>query len=283
MLVELCGVKKNYGNFGLDCSLEVQEGCVTGLIGENGSGKTTTFKSILNLIKTEAGNVSLFGKDVGSLSSEDKEKIGVVLSDSSFSGYLTVKQIIPVMEKLYHNFHKEEFVSRCERFAIPMDKKLKEFSTGMKAKFKVLLAMSYGAKLLILDEPTSGLDVIAREEILNLFREFMEEEGHGILISSHISTDLEGLCDDLYMIDHGKIVMHEETDRILDSYGLIKTDTETFGKLDKSHIIRMRKEAFGYSCLTDEKAYYQENYPGIVVEKGSIDEVISMIVKGEKL
>ncbi|MDC7290674.1 ABC transporter ATP-binding protein [Blautia schinkii] len=283
MLVQLDHVEKHYKGFSLDCSMNIQEGCVTGLIGANGAGKSTTFKAILGLVKPDSGKIRIFGKDCSSLDSSDKEKIGVVLSDSGFSGYLNIKQITAIMDGLYHNFNKEDFLKRCEGFSLPLDKKIKEFSTGMKAKLKVLLAMSYEANLLVLDEPTAGLDIIARDEILELLREYMVTDGRSILISSHISADLEGLCDDVYMIDHGKIVLHEDTDALLDSYGIIKADEQAWRRLDKKYILRVRNEHFGYSCLTNERSYYTENYPNLVVEKGSIDEVITMMVKGEEV
>lgn len=154
----------------------------------------------------------------------------------------------------------------------------------MKAKVKVLCALSHKAKFLILDEPTVGLDVIARDEILELFRSYMEEdEERSILISSHISSDLEGLCDDLYMIHSGKIILHEDVDTLLDSYGLIKADPAQFNRMDKHYILRYRKEPYGYSCLTGQKQFYMENYPDVAIEKGNIDEVITMMIKGEIL
>ena len=153
----------------------------------------------------------------------------------------------------------------------------------MKAKLKILLAVSHDSRLLILDEPTAGLDVIAREEILDLLREYMEVPGRSVVLSSHISGDLEHFCDDLYMIDKGKIVLHEETDRIMEEYGLLKMSEQEFTGLDKEYLLRVRKESFGYSCLTDQRAYYLENYPMIVNEKGNIDEVIAMLVKGERV
>ena len=154
----------------------------------------------------------------------------------------------------------------------------------MKAKLKVLAAVTHGADFLLMDEPTTGLDVMARESILNLFREYMEEdENRSILISSHISSDLEGLCDDIYMIHNGQIVFHEDTDVLLNEFGLIKADEDQYRKLDKEYILRVRRESFGYSCLTNQKQYYLENYPGAVVEKGTLDEVITMIIGGEKL
>ena len=161
-----------------------------------------------------------------------------------------------------------------------MDKQIKEFSTGMKRKLQILSALSYGARLLILDEPTSGLDVTAREDILNLLREYMEEDGRSILISSHISSDLEGFCDDIYMIHDGQIILHEDTDVLLDEYAVMKVTKEQYEEIDKEYILRIRKEKYGYSLLTDQKVFYQENYPQIVIEKGSIDEVISMMSGG---
>lgn len=282
MLVEMKYVKKHYRDFSLDCSLQLKEGCITGLIGANGAGKSTAFKAILGLIRPEEGEITILGEKGGNLTGETKEEIGVVLPESTFSRYLKVKQIIPIMKELYSRFDREYFLEQCRRFSIPEDKILKEFSTGMLAKLKILLALSYHPKLLILDEPTSGLDVLTRDELLTVLREYMEEsEERGILISSHISSDLEGLCDDMYMIDQGKIVMYEETDVLLDEYGILKVSADEYRELDKSFLLKRKKENFGYSCLTKEKHYYMENYPSAVVEKCSLDEVISIMVKGE--
>lgn len=154
----------------------------------------------------------------------------------------------------------------------------------MKAQLKILLALSHRAQLIILDEPTSGLDVVARDTVLDLIREYLEEdERRSVLISSHIAGDLEKLCDDLYMIHDGHIVFHEETDVLLSEYGLLKVSAQQYDRLDKRYLLRMMKESFGISCLTSEKRYYEENYPGIVIEKGSIDEMITMMVKGENV
>lgn len=282
MLVEMKHVKKHYRDFSLDCSLQLKEGCITGLIGANGAGKSTAFKAILGLIRPEEGEIAVLGERGGNLTGKTKEEIGVVLPESTFSRYLKVKQIVPVMKELYSRFDREYFLEQCRRFSIPEDKILKEFSTGMLAKLKILLALSYHPKILILDEPTSGLDVLTRDELLTVLREYMEEsEERGILISSHISSDLEGLCDDMYMIDQGKIVMYEETDVLLDEYGILKVSADEYRELDKSFLLKRKKENFGYSCLTKEKHYYMENYPSAVVEKCSLDEVISIMVKGE--
>lgn len=276
-------LKKSYENFSLDCSLEVKKGYVTGLIGQNGAGKSTTFKAILGLISTEGGTVNILGKPMQQFCAKDKQDLGVVLSDSGFSGYLTINDIIPIIDSLYEKFDKTFFIEQVKKFQIPRNKRIKEFSTGMKAKVKVLAAISHNAKLLILDEPTAGLDVIARDELLEMLREFMEkDEERSILISSHISSDLESLCDDLYMIHGGKVIMHEDTDVLLSDYALIKVDAEEYAKLDKQYILRSKKEHYGYSCLTNQKQYYAENYPKAAVENGTIDEVITMMIRGVK-
>ena len=154
----------------------------------------------------------------------------------------------------------------------------------MKAKLKVLIAISHDARLLILDEPTLGLDVIARDELLEMLRKFMEEnEERSILISSHISSDLETLCDDIYMIHEGKVILHEDTDVLLSDYTLLKVTEEQFSQIDKQYILRFKKEAYGYSCLTRQKQYYIENYPEVAIDQGTIDEVILMMIRGEKL
>ncbi len=282
-MLKIENLKKKYKNFTLDCSLQVKKGSITALVGQNGAGKSTTFKSVLGLITPDSGNITVFGKDIKKLTERDRESLGVVLSDSGFSGYLTVRDIIPVLRSLYREFDEKLFTEKITDFGLPKDKKIKDFSTGMKAKLKVITAISHNAKLLVLDEPTSGLDVIARDELLLLLREFMEEdEDRAILISSHISSDIETLCDDIYMIKDGRIVLFEDTDRILSDYGIIKCGITEYEKLDKSYILYTQKEPFGICCLTNERRFYTENYPSYAVERGTLDSVITMIIKGEK-
>lgn len=276
-------LKKEYPLFSLECSLTVKAGCITGLIGQNGAGKSTTFKAILGLIYKDDGHITLFDKNIKDLTISDKEKIGVVLSDSGFSGYLTIQDIIPILKQMYHQFDDQFFNEQVQRFQLPTNKRIKDFSTGMKAKLKVLVAISHHAKLLILDEPTAGLDVIARDELLDMLREFMEkDEERAILISSHISSDLENLCDDLYMIHEGQVILHEDTDVLLSDYALLKVNHDQYQDLDKQFILRFKKENYGYSCLTNQKQYYMENYPQLTIEKGTIDNVITMMIRGEK-
>ncbi|MFR7974439.1 MAG: ATP-binding cassette domain-containing protein [Lacrimispora saccharolytica] len=277
-------VRKNYDTFSLDCSLEVPQGCVTGLIGQNGAGKTTTFKALLGLISIDGGSIQIFDKNLQEFQVQDKQKLGVVLSDSGFSGYLTVDDIIPVLTHLYNSFDRSFFLQHLQKFGLPRSKKIREFPTGMKAKLKVLAAISHNPRLLILDEPTAGLDVVARDELLDMLRTFMEQdEQRSILISSHISSDLETMCDDLYMIHEGRIILHEDTDVLLSDYALLKVNEEQYRRLDTQYLLCSRKESYGYSCLTNQKQFYLENYPEIAVEKGSIDNVVTMMIRGEKL
>lgn len=275
---------KQYGQFSLDCSLEVLPGNITGLIGQNGAGKSTIFKAVLGLISFDSGNITLLGKDLRHFTAKDKEMLGVVLSDSGFSGYLTPADIVPILKSMYSSFDSFFFTAQAKRFQLPLNKKIKDFSTGMKAKLKVLAAISHNAKLLLLDEPTAGMDVIARDELLELLRTFMEkDETRSILISSHVSADIESLCDDLYMIHQGKIVLHEDTDVLLSDYALLKVTPEQYQTLDKQFLLRLKEESYGYSCLTNQKQYYIENYPKLAIEKGSVDTVIAMMARGKQI
>ena len=277
-------VRKNYESFSLNCSLEVKSGYVTGLIGKNGAGKSTVFKMILGLIAKDSGTIRLFDKEIQTLNDKEKQQLGVVLSDSGFSGYLTIHDIIPILDHLYEHFDKSFFVKQIQRFRLPQNQKIKEFSTGMKAKLKILTAISHHAKFLLLDEPTAGLDVTARDELLDMLREFMEQdESRSILISSHISTDLEPLCDDFYMIDEGKIIFHEDTDILLSDYALLKVTPQQYTNMDKRYILKYKKEIYGYNCLTNQKQYYLENEPNIAAENGTIDDVITMMSGGAEI
>lgn len=283
-MVELKDLKKNYSDFSLDVSFTIPEGRVSGLVGKNGAGKSTTIKAILGLIRPDSGNVSVFGKESAKLSYQDKQNLGVALAESGFSAYLTIRQIMKILKNLYVRFDEQRFLDLCGQLNLPLDKQVKEFSTGMKAKLRVITALCHKAKLLIMDEPTSGLDVEARHEILDMLRNYLaENEDCSILISSHISSDLENLCDDIYLIHDGRMILHEDTDELLERYGVLKVDESTYENMDKSHVLNSRKESFGYSCFTDEKQYYADNYPGIIIEKGNIDDLILMMTKGEKI
>lgn len=277
-MITIENLVKKYRDFELNVSLEIPDGQVCGLVGKNGAGKSTTIKSILGLVRPDSGKVIVMGKNVADMKANDKQNIGVALAESGFSGYLTVNDVIAILKNMYDDFDEDYFRHLCIRFDVPLGKVIREFSTGMKAKVRVLSAISHKAKLLIMDEPTSGLDVEARNDILDILREYLKEnEDCSILISSHISSDLENLCDDIYLIHEGKIILHEDTDRILSSYAILKVDEKTYEKMDRNYILKARKESYGYRCLTDQKQFYIENYPEIVVENGSIDDLILML------
>lgn len=280
-MIKIEGLKKRYGSFSLDCTMKVGRDRITGLVGRNGAGKTTVFRCILGLAEPDGGEIELFsGEHLND--TEMKKKTGVVFAEAGFSRYLTIEKIASVLDSAYEKFSRETFLERCREAGLVCNKRLKEFSTGMNAKLKFIIATSYDAELLILDEPTAGLDVIAREEMLDMLRKFMENGNRSVLISSHIAGDLENLCDDIYMIEDGKIIFHEDTDRILSDYAVLKVSEEQFRDMDKSYIVRIRKENFGYRILTDEKRYYLENCRELEIENVGIDGILAMMAGGEK-
>lgn len=281
-MIQIKNIKKSYQDFLLDCSLTIEKGSVTGIIGKNGAGKSTLYKAILNLINIDSGNILVFNKDIKELDVKDKADIGVVLADSFFSSYLNIKDIRKIMMDSYETFDVTFFDKKVNEFELPVNKAIKSFSFGMKAKLKMLCALSHNAKILLLDEPTLGLDVIARDEILELLREYMAKDSDNtIMISSHIASDLESLCDDIYMIDDGKIILHEDTDVLLSNYAILKVDDQTYESIDKNYIYKVKKVDYGYALLTNQKQFYYENYPKIVIQNCSIDDVIYMMIKGK--
>ena len=280
-MIRMQDVRKKYGDYEFRMSMEIPHGRITGLVGKNGAGKSTAIKLMLGLAKPDSGSISVLGSAGRELSPAVKQKIGVSLAESGFSSQLSIEDMKHILSKMYREFDRQLFTKQCEKMKLPEKKKMKDFSTGMKAKLKVLTALTHNADLLILDEPTAGLDIEARNEILDLLREYVtNNEKSSILITSHIATDLESLCDDIYLIHDGKMIIHEDTDVILEQYGVLKVSEEQYGKLDQRAILKSRKESYGYACFTSDRKFYQENYPGIVVEKGGIDELILMMTGG---
>ncbi len=280
-MIRLNNLRKDYKDFKLDVSMEVPGGRVTGLIGKNGAGKTTTIKAILGLIKTDGGEIEVFGKNPKDFTGEDKKQFGVALSDAGFPMILTITDVISILKGFYEDFDEKDFMEKCKAQSLPFDKAIKDFSSGMKAKLRVITAMSHKASVLILDEPTAGLDVLARNDVLQMIRDYLgEDPDRSVIISSHISSDLEGLCDDIYMINNGKIILHEDTDVLLGNYGLVKVGEEEYGSLDKKYILASQKDSYSYTCLTSEKQFYVENYPKAVVENAHIDDIIVLMLGG---
>ena len=277
-MVKIEKLVKAYGDFRLDLSMEIKDGTVTGIVGKNGAGKSTVIRAILGLIRPDSGQITINGKELSRLSEAEKARVGAVLSDSGFSSYLRVEDIVCILRKMYPAFDERFFRSQCTSLRLPFDRKIKELSAGMRAKLRVLVAISHRADLLILDEPTAGLDAEARNDILDLLRQVMiDNDRCSILLTSHISSDLEGLCDEIYLLHDGKIVLHEDTDILLSNYAVLKVREENYETLDKRYLLSTKKESYGYLCFTNEKQFYAENYPGLVMEKGKIDDLILMM------
>ena len=281
--IELQNVSKKYKDFELkDISFNVPQGCIVGLIGENGAGKTTTIKSMLNITRAE-GTVKIFGKDSKKNEKEIKEETGVVLDDSFLSEYLTAKQVNSIMKDFYKNWDENKYINLLKEFNLPIDKLIKDFSSGMKMKLKIATAISHNPKLLILDEPTSGLDPVVRNEILDIFRKYIEEdETRSILLSTHITTDLEHISDYIVFIEKGRKIFDLPTDELLENYGIIKCSKEDFIRLDKKDYIAYKKEKYQYEVLTNDKSLIRSKYNIITIDKPSIEDIMLFYIKGEK-
>ena len=281
--IELQNVSKKYKGFELkNISFNVPQGCIVGLIGENGAGKTTTIKSILNISKCE-GIVKIFGKDNIKYEKEIKEETGVVLDDSFLSDYLTAKQVNLIMREFYKTWNENKYINLLKQFNIPTDKLIKDFSSGMKMKLKIAVAISHNPKLLILDEPTSGLDPVVRNEILDIFRKYIEEdETRSILLSTHITTDLEHISDYIVFIEKGKIIFDLPTDELLENYGIIKCSKDDFTKLDENDYITYKKGKYQYEVLTKDKSVIKNKYNLMTIDKPSIEDIMLFYIKGEK-
>ena len=281
--IELQNVSKKYADFELkNINFNVPEGCIVGLIGENGAGKTTTIKSILNIVKSE-GSIKIFGENNDKNEKEIKEQVGVVLDDSFLSDYLTAKSVNSIMKDVYKTWDEDKYSNLLKQFNLPMNKLIKDFSSGMKMKLKIAVAISHNTKLLILDEPTSGLDPVVRNEILNIFRKYIEEdETRSILLSTHITTDLEHISDYIVFIENGKIIFNLPTDELLENYGIVKCSKEDFKRLDEKDYIKYKKEKYQYEVLTNDKTNIRHKYNITTIDKPSIEDIMLFYIKGEK-
>ena len=282
--IELKNVSKSYKGFTLkNISFNVPQGSIVGLIGENGAGKTTTIKSILNITNAE-GNVTIFGKDSKKVEKEIKNDIGVVLDDSFLSDYLTAKHVNSIMKDVYKTWNEGKYINLLKQFDLPKDKLIKDFSSGMKMKLKIATAIAHNPKLLILDEPTSGLDPVVRNEILDIFRKYIEEdETRSILLSTHITSDLEHISDYIVFIEKGKMVFDLPTNELLENYGIIKCSKEDFSRLDEKDYIKYKKEKYQYEVLTSNKDTIRRKYNITTIDKPSIEDIMLFYIKGERL
>ena len=282
-VIEIKKLEKEYPNFKLDIQdLKVPSGIIVGLIGENGVGKTTLIKSILNIIKKDKGSISVFGKDYLEYEEEIKEDIGVVLDNSFFPDILNCKDINSIMKDIYKNWDEKLFYKYLKDFNIVDNQILKTMSKGMKKKVEIATSLSHNPKLLILDEPTSGLDPIIRNEVLDIFLDFIKDENHTILFSTHITTDLEHIADHIIFIDNGEIVLDKNKDDLLDNYGILKCDISDFNKIDKKDILSYKKNKYNYEILVDNIEKCKKKYKNYIIDKITLENLMLLIIKGEK-
>ncbi len=280
-VIEIQGLCKRYKDFSLqDVSFAVPGGSIMGFIGENGAGKTTTIKALLGLLHRDGGTVRVLGCDPVRDRRAIGKEIGVVLDDSFFAPSMRAKDIYYVMSHLHPQWDKGFFSDLCRRFSLPLEKDLKDYSKGMQAKLKLCTAIAHRPRLLILDEPTSGLDPVVRSEMLDLFLEFIGDEEHSILLSSHITSDLEKIADYITFIHAGKVVFSEAKDDLREQYGVMKCGKEQAGRLDGAHVIGRRDSKFDVELLVDNRPEAVRLYPSVLMEPASIDDIITFIAKG---
>ena len=282
-VIELKNVVKDYGDFKLDhISFAVPEGSVCGFIGQNGAGKTTTINLILDIINRDEGEINLFGKPVDKDHAYVREDVGVVFDEMGFHEFMTAKDINIMMKNIYKNWDEVAFFDYLKKFSLPSKKKCGAFSRGMRMKLQISVAMSHKAKLLIMDEPTSGLDPIVRNEMIGIFRDFVVEEDHTILLSSHITGDLEKIADEVVFIDGGKIVLSGNKDEILEKHGILKCKKEEASKVSEALIVGVEEEAYSTSILVNDRQAAAKLYPDMVIEEAALEDIMIYYVNAKK-
>ena len=282
-VIELKNVVRDYGDFKLDhISFAVPEGSVCGFIGQNGAGKTTTINLILDIINRDDGEINLFGKPVDQNHAYVREDVGVVFDEMGFHEFMTAKDINIMMKNIYKNWDEKVFFEYLRKFSLPSKKKCGAFSRGMRMKLQIAAALSHKAKLLIMDEPTSGLDPIVRNEMIGIFRDFVVEEDHTILLSSHITGDLEKIADEVVFIDGGKIVLSGNKDEILEKHGILKCKKEEASKVSEALIVGVEEEAYSTSILVNDRHAAAKLYPDMVMEEAALEDIMIYYVNAEK-
>ena len=282
--IEIKNIKKIYKDFKLDINnFIVPSGTITGLIGENGAGKTTLIKSILGIIKSDCKNLKIFNKDYKENENKIKDDIGLVLDNAFFPELLNAKDINTVMKGIYKNWDEKLFFKYLKDFNLPHDKEIKSLSCGMKKKLEIITALSHHPKLLILDEPTSGLDPVARSEVLDILLKFIKDEDHTVLLSTHITTDLEHTSDQIIFIDDGKIVLDEQKDNIINDYGILKCDHSYFDKISKNDVLAYKKNKYNTDVLIKDKDRLKKKYKDVIIDNVTLEDLMILMIKGDKL
>lgn len=281
--IEINGLTKKYDGFTLDnVNFSVPKGSIMGFIGQNGAGKTTTIKAILNIISKDSGTIKMLGLDNIENELEIKEQIAVVFDELPIHDALNIKNINIIMRDIFKQWDETVFFGYAERFGLPVKKKISQFSKGMKMKLQIAIALSHKAKLLVMDEATTGLDPVVRNEILDIFLEYLLDENNSILMSSHITSDLEKIADSVTFIDKGKILLTGYKDDILENHGLIKCNKDDYSHIDKSDFISARISDFGVSVMANNIQAVKKKYPSLMTEKTSLEEIMLYYVNQEK-
>ncbi len=279
--LELSGVTHRFDGFTLDnVSFSVPGGSIMGFVGQNGAGKTTTIRSILNILKNDSGEIRIFGLDHAKDEAKIKEDIAVVFDEIPFSGTLNPGQIGKIMSGLFKNWDMAQYNELLEHFGLPRKKKIKDFSRGMKMKLQICTAFSHNAKLLIMDEATSGLDPVVRSEMLDLFLNFIKDEEHTILMSSHITSDIERIADSVTFIDKGKVLLTGVTAEILENHGILKCPKERIGEIDSADIVSVRVNDFGADVMIKNRCECERKYRDLIIDSTTLDEILLFYVRG---
>ena len=282
-ILQVENLTKQYTDFTLDhVSFSIPKGSIMGLIGENGAGKSTTINAILDLVQKDDGIVRFWGEELSCNPKKLKEDIGVVFDGINFYETLTPNKIGKVSAAAYQQWDDSLYKEYLKKFQIPNDKEIKTFSKGMKMKFCIAVALSHKPKLLILDEATSGLDPIMRDDILDIFLDFVQDENHSIMMSSHITTDLERVADYITFIHQGKVLFCKSKDELIYNYGIIRCGAAMFDSIDKSEILAYRKCDYQWNVLIANKEKARRKYQSAVIDDASIDDILLMYVKGDK-
>ncbi len=282
-ILKISNLCKDYPSFHLqDVSFTVPNGSIVGFVGENGAGKTTTIKLILNEIKRDGGSVQIFGLDNKKDEQKIKEQIGVVFDESYFHGEFKAGDIASILRSVFQTWDDGLFDRYLNQFKLPKNKMIKEYSKGMKMKLSIASALAHHPRLLILDEATSGLDPVVRSEILDLFLDFIQDESHSVLFSSHITGDLEKVADYVVFIHEGKIIFDRSKDDLIYQYGIVKCGPKDFQRIDPDDLVRRRKTDFGYEALVTDREAARRKYPGLVIDPATIDNIMLMYVKGDR-
>jgi len=281
-ILEIRELSKDYGDFVLDkISFSLPRGVIMGLIGENGAGKSTTINCILNEIQKSSGTIRIFGKDHSTDEIEIKDRLGVVFDENHFPDIFTPEEIGKFMSGIYSAWEWQLYHQFLEKFELPKDKKIKDFSKGMKVKLAFAVALSHNAELLILDEATSGLDPIIRDDVLDMLIDFVQDESHSVLVSSHITSDLEKVADYITFIHKGKLIFTQDKDTLIDNYGIISCGAAVFDTINKSEVIAYRKEDYQFKVLVNNRTKAAKQYPNAIVSPATIEEIMLFYIKGE--